>query len=803
MECPKCHAENKENSRFCSSCAAPLSPGVQAGPHDASFTKTLETPLRVLKAGTLVSGKYRIVEEVGAGGMGVVYRAEDLRLKRQVALKFLPPHLMDAPDLKERFLIEAQAAAALSHPNICVIYEVGEDEDRSFIAMEYIEGGTLRDKIKKGPLKPEQALDFAIQIAAGLGEAHRKGIIHRDIKSANIMVTERGQAKVMDFGLAKLRGGSSLTRSQTTLGTVAYMSPEQARGDELDQRTDIWSLGVVLYEMLAGRLPFRGDHDQTVIHSILHKEPESLIKARPGMAPELEHVVGQAMAKKLAERYQTMEEFREDLAALAEGLKPLKAKARPAKKQPDQPEKSIAILPFINDSPDQENTYFINGVMEEILGNLQKIKDLRVISRTSVEQYRERKKSVREIAEELGVNYIVEGSGQKYGTAFRLRAQLIMAAKETHLWGQSFQQKITDVEDIFNIQIRIAKSIAEKLKAVISPEERKLIEKIPAADLAVYDEYLKARSYFADYTKESLNKAMEYLNSAIEKNPDWAPLYAGLAELWIWIQQSGWEQPSVAGPKILENLNKAMELDPDLAEVHYQNAVIAQLVEWNWEKSEKEFLKALAINPNNALCRLMYAQLLLILDRDDESLEQRELAISLDPLNFMTKLLYIGTLVQAGDCKTSLSLMEEALVDNPRDINLNQMLEIAAYKCKDYDKVIKAVKYSLPITIEEDAFKDIERIYSESGIAKAYEEIMKHLEKYAENNYIGFSEMAIRYIIANQPDKAMDWIEKGFELHDPIMTYITKSAQIFDSLFGNPRFIAICEKMNLPLPKSR
>jgi TolB-like protein len=476
----------------------------------------------------------------------------------------------------------------------------------------------------------------------------------------------------------------------------------------------------------------------------------------------------------------------------------------PGKKSGDitKLEKSIAVLPFKNDSPNDSTTYFLDGVMEEILTNLQTVKDLRVISRTSVEQYRNQTKSIHEIARELGVNYIVEGSGQKYGSSFRLRAQLIMAEHESHLWGESFQQKITEVEDIFNIQIRIAKSIANELKAVITPKERKLIEKIPAADLEVYDEYLKARSYFNNYTKESLNKALEYLNSAIEKNPDWAPLYAGLAELWIWIQQSGWEPPSVAGPKILENLNKAMELDPDLAEVHYQNAVIAQLVEWNWEKSEKEFLKALAINPNNALYRLMYAQLLLILDRDDESLEQRELAISLDPLNPATKLMYIGTLVQAGDYKTSLSLMEEALATNPEDININGMLEIVAYKCKDYDKVIRAVKYSLPITIEEDAFKGIEKIYSESGIAKAYEEIMKHLEKYAENNYIGFSEMAIRYIIANQPDKAMDWIEKGFELHDPIMTYITRSGHFFDTLFGNPRFIAICKKMNLSLPKN-
>ncbi len=475
MNCPKCRAENSNDSKFCGNCAAPLGAGAGAGPDAASLTKTLETSLRLLKPGALVAGKYRIIEEVGAGGMGVVYKAEDLKLKRCVALKFLPPHLVDEPDLKERFLVEAQAAAALSHPNICIIHEVGESEDRPYIAMEYVEGETLRDRIRKGPLEPAEAVGLVDQVAAGLGEAHGKGIVHRDVKSANIMVTAKGRAKVMDFGLAKLRGGSSLTKSQTTLGTVAYMSPEQARGEKLDQRSDIWSLGVVLYELLSGRLPFQGDHDQTLIYSILQKEPESLLKIRAGLAPELEHIVFQALTKKASDRYKSMEELRDDLAALAEGLKPLKAKPRPS-----EPEKSIAVLPFINDSPDQENTYFINGVMEEILGNLQKIKALRVISRTSVERYRDSKKSVREIAEELGVNYIVEGSAQKFGNAFRLRAQLIRAERETHLWGESFQQKIGDIEDIFNIQITIAKSIAEELRAAISPEEKKSDTSLPS-----------------------------------------------------------------------------------------------------------------------------------------------------------------------------------------------------------------------------------------------------------------------------------------------------------------------------------
>jgi len=298
-----------------------------------------------------------------------------------------------------------------------------------------------------------------------------------------------------------------------------------------------------------------------------------------------------------------------------------------------------------------------------------------------------------------------------------------------------------------------------------------------------------------------LYKGLEILNSAVEKNPDWAPLYAGIAETWMWIQQSGYEPPSVTAPKIYENLNKAMELDPNLSEAHRLSGMIAQLVEWNWEKSEKAFLKALAINPNDALSRMFYAQLLLIFHRGDEALAQRELAMSLDPLGPMMKLMNLGTVVQAGDYETSLSLAEELAPADPENFNLNQMIEIAAYRLKQYDKVIKVVRYTLPFPMEEETFKEIERIYRESGIVSAYEEIIKHLEKFAENNYVSFQDMAFRYIIANQPDKAMDWVEKGFEMHDPLMTYIATPARYFDRLFGNPRFIAICKKMNLPLPK--
>jgi predicted Ser/Thr protein kinase len=310
MKCSKCQFDNPDATNYCGKCGVPLTADARMAD---SLTKTLTTLLPVISKDNLIAGKYRIVEEVGAGGMGIVYKAEDLTLKRCVALKFLPPHLMDSPELKERFLIEAQAAAALSHPNICVIHEVGETEERSYIAMEFVEGETLRDKVHKGPLTAGAALEIAIQIAEGLDEAHGKGIVHRDIKSANIMVTGKGQAKIMDFGLAKVKEGPLLTREGTTLGTVAYMSPEQAQGEAVDHRSDIWSLGVVMYEMLCGALPFKGEREASILYSIVHEDPRPLKALKPDVPRELQQIIDRSLKKKPEARYGSTVELLKDL----------------------------------------------------------------------------------------------------------------------------------------------------------------------------------------------------------------------------------------------------------------------------------------------------------------------------------------------------------------------------------------------------------------------------------------------------------------------------------------------------------
>ena len=462
---------------------------------------------------------------------------------------------------------------------------------------------------------------------------------------------------------------------------------------------------------------------------------------------------------------------------------------------------SLAVLPFDNYTGDEQLDYVAAGLHTSLIGDMGKLGALRVTGKTTSSIYKNSNKSAPEIAKELKVEALVEPAVLCYGDSVCLQIKLItMYPKEKQVFVEEYK---VDKSEILNLYNQITKQIAREMMVEITPEQERLLAKTRTVDREAYDEYLKAHYYWGDAGRESLFKAVDYLNSAIEKEPDWAPLYAGLANVWLVINQMGFEEPSVAAPQIFSNLNKALELDPELPDAHFINALIAHVVEWDWEKSEKEYLRALAVNPSDAQSRVLYAQLLLVLQRIDESKTHAHLAYQLDPSDPFMKVWYGALLVAFGDYEAALKLSEEITETDPGNYIANNGIFLTAYLSKDYDKVIQAEKYILPVfNVKEDEIEEIEMIYEEQGFVRAYEQIMKYLERFAENNPITFMDMAVRYIMADQPDKAMDWVEKGYELHDPQTTYIATHAYNLEPLFTNPRFIEIVEKMNLSLPEA-
>jgi serine/threonine protein kinase len=565
---------------------------------------------------------YKILEKIGEGGMGVVYEAKDTKLKRTVALKFLPKEFTADPEARERFVQEAQAAAALDHPNICTVHEIDEADGQTFIAMAHIKGESLRDKIAARPLDIDEALKIVIQIAEGLQEAHEKGVIHRDIKPANIMLAKNNQAKIMDFGLAKLSWGVDLTKTATIMGTVAYMSPEQAKGEQVDHRTDIWSLGAMLYEMLTGERPFKIMHDQAVLHAILNEDPMPITKIRKEIPQELEKIVKKALEKDPKKRYNDMEAMLADLKSV--GQKPPSTAA-------DKP--SIAVLPFVNMSADPENEYFSDGLAEDLINALTKIKEIHVVARTSSFAFKGEKVDVREIGQKLNVDNLLEGSVRKAGNRVRITAQLIKVKDGYHLWSDRYDR---NMEDVFAIQDEITEKIMDKLLVALDVSEKPL-EDHRQVNFEAYDLYLKGHYCL---NKFELDKALAYYEQAIEKDPDYALAYASIAEVYT-LLSTGFDilANKDAMPKAREAAQKALKLDPNLAEAYVSLGLVALSYDWDRKATKKYLGKAIELNPNSAVayqwCEFYWTYMMADLETATVQLER---ALELDPLNFLIKI---------------------------------------------------------------------------------------------------------------------------------------------------------------------
>jgi serine/threonine protein kinase/Tfp pilus assembly protein PilF len=529
---------------------------------------------------------YRILEKLGEGGMGIVYKAQDTRLDRLVALKFLPHHLTAGEEEQARFLQEARAAAILNHPNVCTIYDIKEEEGQQFIVMEYVDGVTLREKIlrrgeKTSPLQVNEAVSFANQIAEALHEAHSKGIVHRDIKSENIMVNSKNQIKVMDFGLAKLKDSLRLTKVSTTVGTLGYMAPELIQGGEADARSDIFSFGVVMFEMLTGRLPFRGDHEAAMMYSILNEEPDPLTRYRDDSPSKLTDIVYRLLQKNPAQRYQATHDVLNDLKKIAASAEDAKG-AAPT---------SIAVLAFEDMSPNKDQEHLCEGLAEEIINALTKIRTLHVSARTSAFAFQGKQMDIREIGGKLNVQTVLEGSVRKSGNRLRITAQLINIADGYHLWSERYDR---EMRDVFEIQDEITENIVRALKLVLTEKEKESIAVALTPEIEAYEYYLRGRRLLHLHRKKH-EESIKMFTQATQIDPQYAPAYSGLADCYAF-RYMYWESTETNLHECEKASRKAIEINPRSAEAHTSLGLVFSMKK-QYIEAEREFETSIRLNP--------------------------------------------------------------------------------------------------------------------------------------------------------------------------------------------------------------
>jgi len=599
---------------------------------------------------------YRIVDKLGEGGMGVVYRAEDTRLGRDVALKFLPPSISDETSRK-RFINEARTASSLDHPNICSIHEIDETGDgRAFIVMPCYDGETLKRRIERGPVSEIDAVSIALQVASGLSKAHEKGIVHRDIKPGNIFITVDGLVKIVDFGLARLSGRTRLTRTGATPGTVSYMSPEQLTGGVADERTDIWSLGAVMYEMIAGRAPFTGDYEQAAIYSIVNGEPEPLDGLRTGLSGDLGKLIDRMLEKDPGKRVRKAVDL---VSALREIKMRLESKEANAELDDSGSVPSIAVLPFENMSPDPENRYFGDGLAEELINAFAQIEGLRVASRTSSFRFRGEGADIREIGEALGVSTLLEGSVRRSGNRLRITAQLIKTEDGYHIWSKRFDR---EMEDIFEIQDEIARSIVDQLRVRLVGEEKKeSLIAFGTENLEAYTALLEGRYHLHSLTPEGWERGLRMLSRSIELDPDFAMPHAWLSMFYQSLAWWGTSAPHDVMPRAREEADRAAELDDGLGFAHINRGVVHFCYDWDFNAAEREFLRGLELDPvsgyGHMSCALFYSSR----GRSEEAIVEARLALRLEPLDGLISAWIAAALNGAGAAEEAIDVCLRAL----------------------------------------------------------------------------------------------------------------------------------------------
>jgi serine/threonine protein kinase/Tfp pilus assembly protein PilF len=667
---------------------------------------------------------YRILEPLGEGAVGLVYKAEDVNLKRIVALKFLHPDAVGSEEQKQRFIREAQTAAALDHPSICTVYEIEQADDKLFIAMVFVDGSDLKAALASGPMTVDRALNVASQVGGGLAAAHAKGIVHRDIKCSNILIGSDGGVRITDFGIARMRGAKEISKTTTGVGTPAYMSPEQARSEPVDHRSDIWSLGVCLYEMLTGELPFKGDIGAAVVYSILNEEFRTPSDVRPELSPALDAIIARALAKNPDDRYQRMTDFLAYLKSPESILDPFST----VNAVTDDMDPSVAVLPFEDLSPDKNQEYFCDGVAEEIMNELIQIGDLRVAARTSSFAFKGKHGDVRAIGRQLGVRNLLEGSVRKIGESLRITVQLTDVAQGMPLWSERFE---SELKDVFEIQDEIAQNVVQALKVKLTARDQRVLAKSATQDYHAYDFYLRGRRFYRQTHRKGIGYAIEMFEHAIKKDPNYAPAYAGMADCYSYIF-SFHDAARVNIEKAMALSARALELDPEAPDGHLARAR-AFFHDRHYEEAEEEFKLAITLNPDYPGLYESYARNSYSRGDLEKAARLFRIATEKDPGNFDSPMLLSQTLKALGRESEANEALELGLQNAKRHVERNPdharalyMYAIALANRGNDVKALEMIDRALAIDLEDPMILyGTACVYSLTG---RVEEAISHLE---------------------------------------------------------------------------
>ena len=725
-----------------------------------------------------LADQYAIERELGRGGMATVYLASDLKHRRMVAIKVLRPEIASllGPD---RFVREVEIAARLNHPHILALYDSGDADGFLFYVMPYIAGESLRHRLdREKQLSLDEALAITRQVASALAHAHARNVIHRDVKPENILLHE-GEAMVTDFGIALAVSAAAddrLTQTGIAVGTPAYMSPEQAASERaLDARSDVYSLGCVLYEMLAGEPPYTGSTAQVLIAKRLVDPVPAVRRLRAAVPVGVEQALTKALAKVPADRWASALAFAEALTAPA---------------RPGLP--SVAVLPFLNLSSDPENEYFADGITEDVIAHLSKIRALKVISRTSVMAFKQREQSLKEIGARLEAAALLEGSVRRVGDRVRIVAQLIDVETDRHLWAETYDRQLTDV---FAIQTDVALHIASALKAELSPDEKSRLHKEPTSDLQAYQLYLQGRHCYTRYTEEGTRKGLEYFEQAIAKDPEYALAYAALAMVYTELGEAGALRPDEAYARAKAASAKALALDIGLGEAHCMLAFIKAVCDFDWLGAEEEFKRALALTPNSADTYDLYGRMCLALERNEEALALERRAQELDPLAHRADV--ARTLLRMGRHAEALQAATRAIEFDPHYARGHATLAWAYLKKGIIERGLVELETAVSLSPGDTLWlAQLGQAYGIAGKVAKARDVLRQLEELSRERFVSPYHMAIVYTGLDEHDSALDWLERAYEERSgPV--YSVKGSFLFTSLHAHPRFTALLKKMNL------